>query len=494
MIRTLQKSFLILIFSLGLPGQQEKISVLENDRKIGQLDIHWQGPVVYIPVIQLADVLNFNVFISPVNKKVGLSRDQHEILLTPRNPFMLVDKQPVQMPSPPLPVGQHLYVPLSFFVYATQNIFPRTLKFDQSRLVLEIESGGHSISGIRIEPMKNGSLIHILTGRSFRLEDISLAINRNWLNVTVYSGEGDSTALASTAGAGIIEQVVPYCFKNSIQLSFRMNRHVEYREVDVKPGEILVSLRTTQNNLPVSGQSLEDRKRWLIDTIILDPGHGGRDPGAPGKTTKEKEVTLEIALCLKDYLNRALPDVRVIMTRDSDKTLGLRDRTECANENKGKLFISIHANANESPRARGVSTYFLGQHRSKQAMEVVQKENSAVQFEKNPEIYKEYEGIDFILKAIEANIYMKESEQLAALVNRSICDHTGIPDQGVHQAGFWVLVGAAMPSILVETAFISNRYEERLLKTRSFQRKIANAIGESIMQFKEKYEKGIGEG
>jgi N-acetylmuramoyl-L-alanine amidase len=494
MIRTLQKSFLILIFSLGLPGQQEKISVLENSRKIGQLDIHWQGSVVYVPVIQLADVLNFNVFTSPVNKKVGLTRDQHEILLTPRNPFMLVDKRPVQMPSPPLPVGQHLYVPLSFFVYATQNIFARTLKFDQSRLVLEMEPVGHSISDIRIEPMKNGSLIHILTGRPFRLEDISLAINRNWLNVTVYGGEGDSTALASTAGVGIIEQVVPYCFKNSVQLSFRMNRHVEYREVDVKPGEILVSLRTTQNNLPVSGQSLEDRKRWLIDTIILDPGHGGRDPGAPGKTTKEKEVTLEIALCLKDYLNRALPDVRVIMTRDSDKTLGLRDRTKCANENKGKLFISIHANANESPKARGVSTYFLGQHRSKQAMEVVQKENSAVQFEKNPEIYKEYEGIDFILKAIEANIYMKESEQLAALVNRSICDHTGIPDQGVHQAGFWVLVGAAMPSILVETAFISNRYEERLLKTRSFQRKIANAIGESVIQFKEKHEKGIGEG
>ena len=182
------------------------------------------------------------------------------------------------------------------------------------------------------------------------------------------------------------------------------------------------------------------------------------------------------------------------MTRDSDRTLGLKDRTKCANENNGKLFISIHANANESPKARGVSTYFLGQHRSKQAMEVVQKENSAVQFEKNPEIYKEYEGIDFILKSIEANIYMKESEQLAALVNRSICDHTGIPDQGVHQAGFWVLVGAAMPSILVETAFISNRYEERLLKTRSFQRKVANAIGESIVQFKEKYEKGIGEG
>jgi N-acetylmuramoyl-L-alanine amidase len=494
MIRTLQKSLLFLIFSVVLQGQVEKISVFDTGRKIGQLDVHWQGPVVYTPVIQLADVLNFNVFVSPVNKKVGLTRDQHEILLTPRNPFMLVDKRPVQMPSPPMPVGNQLCVPLSFFVYATQNIYARALKFDQSRLALEMESGGHSISEIRIEPMKNGSLIHILTGRPFRLEDISLSINRNWLNVTVFGGEGDSTALASTAGAGIIEQVVPYCFENSLQLSFRMNRHVEYREVDVKPGEILVSLRTAQNSLPVSGQSVEDRKRWLIDTIILDPGHGGRDPGALGSSTKEKDVTLKIALYLKEYLNRQLPDVRVIMTRDSDRTLGLKDRTQCANENKGKLFISIHANANESSKARGFSTYFLGQHKSKEAMAVVQKENSAVQFEQNPEIYKEYEGIDFILKAIEANIYMKESEQLAALVNRCLGDQTELPDQGVHQAGFWVLVGAAMPSILVETAFISNRYEERLLKTRSFQRKIADAIGESIVQFKKTYEKGIGEG
>ena len=494
MSRILQKSFLILIFSFGLTGQQEKIDVLANGNKTGQLDVRRQGSVVYVPVIQLADVLGFHVFVSPVNKKVGLTRNQSEILLTPRNPFVLVNKQPVQMPSPPLPVGEQLYVPLSFFVYAIQNIFPRSMSFDQARLVLEIAPDIHSISGIRIEPMKNGSLIHIATGRVFRLEDISLSINRNWLNVTVYGGDCDSTELVSTAGTGLIEQVVPYNFKNSVQLSFRLNRRVEYNDVNVKPGEILVSLRTGRNNLPVSGQSLEDRKRWLIDTIILDPGHGGRDPGAPGRTVREKVVTLEIALCLKDFLNRALPGVRIIMTRDSDRTLGLRDRTKCANENNGKLFISIHANANESPNARGVSTYFLGQHKSKQAMEVVQKENSAVQFEKNPEIYKEYEGIDFILKSIEANIYMKESEQLAALVNRSICDQTGIPNQGVHQAGFWVLVGAAMPSILVETAFISNRYEERLLKTRSFQRKIANAIGESIIQFKEKYEKGIGEG
>ena len=168
-----------------LRAQQEKIDVFENGNKTGQLDVHWQGSVVYVPVLQLADVLGFHVFVSPVNKKVGLTRNQSEILLTPRNPFMLVNKQAVQMPSPPLPVGQQLYIPLSFFVYAIRNITPRSVSFDQTRLVLEMAPDTHSISGLRIEPMKNGSLIHIRTGRAFRLEDISLSINRNWLRPTV---------------------------------------------------------------------------------------------------------------------------------------------------------------------------------------------------------------------------------------------------------------------------------------------------------------------
>jgi len=114
-----------------------------------------------------------------------------------------------------------------------------------------------------------------------------------------------------------------------------------------------------------------------------------------------------------------------------------------------------------------------------------------VEFEDDPEAYKAFEGPAFILNNIATNQYMKESETLAGMVNKAVKSKTRIPDKGVHQAGFWVLVGAAMPSILVETAFISNKYEERLLKSRSFQRKVSEAIGESICEFKTIYEQGI---
>jgi N-acetylmuramoyl-L-alanine amidase len=169
----------------------------------------------------------------------------------------------------------------------------------------------------------------------------------------------------------------------------------------------------------------------------------------------------------------------------------LNERTQFAISNQGKLFVSIHADANRNSSVRGFSTWFLGRAKSKEALEVAQKENSVIELEDNPKRYEEFEGISFILNAIAQNVYMKESEDLAQMVNKAMKSRTDIPDRGVHQAGFYVLINSAMPTILVEAAFLSNKYEERLLKSRTDQRKIAEAIGESLVQFKSTYEKGI---
>ncbi|MBN2103088.1 N-acetylmuramoyl-L-alanine amidase [bacterium] len=483
----------VIFCTMGYGQSSHFITVNVNGKVSSNLPVHWEGSVAYVPVSSLADQLGMRYHENTVKKKVVLTRGQHNIVLTHRNPFLLVDKKAMQMPSPPLVFHDKMHIPLFFFIYASQNLFAERLEFDPNQSVLSVLPGTYTIMGVQIEPKNNGGLIHIKTARQFNLSDISLSINKNWLNVSIFGGSCDSSHIVTENQAGIFKQVVPYIFDQSVQLSFLLNQKVEHKEVYVKPDEITISVRI-KNSVPaaLNNDLSQDRKRWLIDIIVIDPGHGGRDPGALGSTVKEKQVTLQIARLLRDYLEKQLPNVKIIMTRESDQFIGLKDRTQFANSHHGKLFVSIHANANRSSRCRGFSTYILGQARSEEAINVAQKENSVVELEENPEAYKEFEGPAFILNAIARNRYMKESEDLAGMVNRAMKAKTNIPDQGVHQAGFWVLVGAAMPSILVETAFISNQHEERLLKSRSFQRKVAEAIGESITQFKAVYEKGIG--
>jgi N-acetylmuramoyl-L-alanine amidase len=138
-----------------------------------------------------------------------------------------------------------------------------------------------------------------------------------------------------------------------------------------------------------------------------------------------------------------------------------------------------------------VSTYLLGNKKTEQALAVAEKENSVIELEESQEAYRELQNAAHILNAIAQSSYLKESEDLAQMVNSEIHVRTQIPDQGVYQAGLFVLMGAAMPRILVETAFLSNTYDERLLKTRSFRQKVAEALSNSILQFKKKYEQGL---
>jgi N-acetylmuramoyl-L-alanine amidase len=301
--------------------------------------------------------------------------------------------------------------------------------------------------------------------------------------------------MASEGISGIFQKMVSYQFDKSAQLSFLFGRDVIDRQVSVDANGVTLSVWSSDAPIRTATAAVPDavRSRWLIDTIIIDPGHGGRDPGTIGRTgTKEKEVNLEIGQRLRDLLKAASPRTRVLMTRSTDVFVGLKERGQFANAQGGKLFISIHANANTSRSARGYSTYFLGVGKTQQAVEVARRENSVIQYEEAPEAYQEYQDFDYILNAIALSSYLKESQQLAEMVNGNLGRRTKIPDQGVHQMGLLVLIGASMPGILVETAFLSNTHEERLLRTRSFQQSVAEALCESVQTFKKKSEEEIG--
>jgi N-acetylmuramoyl-L-alanine amidase len=218
--------------------------------------------------------------------------------------------------------------------------------------------------------------------------------------------------------------------------------------------------------------------------VVIDAGHGGRDPGATGPGgVREKDVALAIARRLAAVLRRD-PTLEVRMTRDRDTLIALRDRPRLANEwkkpNQPALFLSLHLNSNPARSARGFETYFLSEAKTEDARRVEAMENAAERFEDDGD--RPLTSLDFIFHDLRQNHYLRESSDWAAQVQARLGTvHPG-PNRGVKQAGFAVLNGAFMPAVLVEVGFISNPREERELNTRALQEEIAAQLAAAVRE------------
>jgi len=225
-----------------------------------------------------------------------------------------------------------------------------------------------------------------------------------------------------------------------------------------------------------------------IDKVVIDAGHGGKDPGTIGKHSKEKTIALSIALKLGKIINENLKDVDVIYTRDKDVFVKLYKRAEIANKAKADLFISIHCNSINSTRAKGTETWIMGNHRSAKNLEVAKKENAAILLESD--YSKNYDNFDpnsaesYITFSLIQNAYREQSMQLAENVQNQFENRVHRINRGVKEAGFLVLVYTTMPSILIETGFLSNPEEEKFLLSEKGQDYIASAIYRAFKAYK----------
>jgi len=227
------------------------------------------------------------------------------------------------------------------------------------------------------------------------------------------------------------------------------------------------------------------RVKGKIRRIVLDPGHGGKDPGAIGPTgLKEKEVTLAIAKELARLLRRE--GLEVYLTRKDDRFIPLDRRAEIANQLKGDIFLSIHANAGFSRKAGGIETFFNSRYSyGKGAEEVAARENAAFGSTATPE------EVRAIVWDLIQDQYRAESNELSHSIQRYLVQATNLEDRGVKSARFYVLRGAAMPAALVEVGFISNPWEERLLKRDSFRKKVALGIFRGLMDYIREYQERV---
>ena len=228
-----------------------------------------------------------------------------------------------------------------------------------------------------------------------------------------------------------------------------------------------------------------------IKTIVLDPGHGGKDPGAVGFSKKnfEKDIVLDVTHKLKKVLEDNL-DVNVLLTREVDEFVSLQQRTQFANSNQADLFISIHCNAHRKEKIDGIEVFYLSTAITDDDRAVEALENEVVyKFEGGEEAVRKYDDLAFILADMAQSEHLEESYQLGMKLQSSLVGSTNGYDRGVKQANFYVLRGAFMPTVLIELGFMSNKEEEKKLIKSSYQDKLVDSMFQGIRDFKFKYDK-----
>ena len=515
----------VLIAAAGLPAcpvaraQDYSVRVVfdNNPSRNTTMGVFRRGGIVYGSITDLASIFGLGTYSNPGTEKFEIKQPPYRIKVTGGNPFIVVSDQAnhqsvIQLQENVLFAANAYFVPLASFVPVFDRVFSRVAAYDAATGELRIGAAQTTpvfdITTLSLEEKTNGMLIRIPSAR--RLDDMESWLKSDgWLYVTLADARADVSALDAIKPVGLVSRIVAIQSPTSLQLTFKLSGPVAATEL-IRPPEsndVLISIRTPGNDerLLLEKRKREvqagleaQRKRWGLDVIVLDPGHGGKDPGTIGVTgVKEKDVTLGVALKLGKLIEKNLRGVKVVYTRRDDSFVELHRRGQIANEANGKLFISIHANSlrrKPSPY-RGFEVYVLRPGRTQEAIDIAERENSVIELEEGYEDrYQKLTEENFILVTMAQSAYVKSSELFADIAQQEMEKHVGIPNHGVKQAGFLVLVGASMPNALVETAYLSNREDERYLRSSQGQQRIAEALFRSIRRYKEEYEKLLLEG
>jgi N-acetylmuramoyl-L-alanine amidase len=301
---------------------------------------------------------------------------------------------------------------------------------------------------------------------------------------------------SAVSSFGEIEQVFPCTEvraetgKNSIVFHFSLKitpTSCSARRVGERGIALSIEYPPTEAGDKASAESA--KKRWELDVIVLDAGHGGFDPGATSiNGYKEKDIALAIAKKTKEYLKEYLPNTKVVMTRSDDTFIELEQRTQIANKSGGKLFLSIHCNSmpTKPHPARGFEIYILRPGRNEDAVRVADRENAVIKLEKRKEHYQLSEE-NLIVATMAQSSFVKFSEQLASMVLDEVGKSFTLHDRVVNQAGFYVLVGSSMPNVYLETAFLSNPEDEKFITSEKGQAKIAEGVAKAIKRYASEY-------
>jgi len=488
---------LILSFFLSANLSATILVVNSVDQKENELQVLDNTKASYVSAKDLSKVLTSRLpYINRERMKMILYFSDTRIKITSNSSFVLVDEKVYHMPIHAKVDGDDIFLPaVPIFNILKQTVLPG-LSYDPIKQRLDIDVVEFNITHLDIEQKANGTILTIYTQERFKEGHISSFEHENgWFYLTVQDGIVDTTRINKVDTRGIVAKVTANQFTESAQIAFRLRSGIIGHEMfqSPDPNAIVITLRTPFDKSADRIRAL--RNRWRLDTVVLDAGHGGKDGGTVSSSgTKEKDIVLDISKRLGLLLEKRT-NINVVYTREEDIFIPLWKRTKIANVSNGKIFVSIHANSNPNRTAKGFESYLLNQGKSDDAIELASRENAVIKLEEHSgDKYKELTGENLIMATMAQSMFMKESEELAALIQDELSKRLDSPNRGVKQAGFVVLIGASMPNVLIETGFLSNPTDERRLKQSSYRQKIAEGIFSAIVIFRSIREAFLAEG
>jgi N-acetylmuramoyl-L-alanine amidase len=478
----------------------------------------------YIPAKNLAETLSaYCLFNSTVNK-VEIKFKDYTIKFTARNQFVILTsgkdnaQEMYQMFSPALLSMEDLLIPIQYSVEILSKACGKEIKILESVKVPVITESekeeekpvekeikteektetvesqkapktSYDITGVILNVKANGTLIRLKSQK--KINKFTQSVNKGVLSLKITGVTIDDKKINDVEPEGLVKKITAKNLQKNSQIDFHL--HEGYTTSEVirveKSNDLLI---TIHNKLLENNIADKSKERWKFDAIVIDAGHGGRDPGAIGiNKVQEKKINLAIALKLGELIQENLHNVRVIYTRSSDKFVELYRRGKIANEKNGKLFISIHCNSTpkKPTNANGFEVYLLRPGRTKEAIGIAEMENSVIKYEDNPKRYQELTDENFILVTMAHSSFMKYSEKFSEILTGQFKGSDNIKSGGVKQAGLYVLVGASMPGVLIESGYLSNKKDAAYLTSERGQADIAKAIFDAVKKFKDDYDK-----
>ena len=456
-----------------------------------QLAIISINKVAYISLNSFIQELNLKSKNFNDNKKVIIFHKTNRVVLSGGSSYFLINDEIFNLYTHVIYDSDEFYIPAKSFIkhLKDQDIF-NNIHLDSSEQLLIIKKPKYTISHYNVSEKGNGFSITLNTSKPFNENLIAVWVtDNNWLSLSIPGGVVDSSAIQNIPLKKPIKEIKIVQMKDAVQISFLLQIIPDDFAITTNTDTIIISLFTAQQQ---NAQKIkEEKQKYLIDTIVLDAGHGGKDPGACVKNCKiqEKNITLSIVKKIGEQLKKS--DINVIYTRKEDRFITLNDRTNIANTSNGDVFISIHVNSiDNNSQTKGFETYLLRIGKTADAIKEVEKrENGVINMYEDPSSYQKLSKINAIIIQ-DANA--KQSANLAQTIQKELSTSLNHRlNRGVKQAGFQVLWGVTMPNVLVEVGFITNKDERKNLISQKYQKKIATGIVNAIKIYKKQYETHI---
>ena len=466
-----------------------------------------QGTIYFAPE-ELAQVLGVPVYFNKDAGKLEVKFVQNTLTVTAKNPYLVITtkegkKTAYQLPTSTYTANNKIYMPLKYSLNALKKAYGNDIiysppdKLSVKGIIAQVDSVKtppltFNITGIIVESKANGTLLKVKSKK--RILSYTSSFKDGKLTFVFRKVGVDTASVNKKYSKGMVREITGRNIKGDTEISIYVTK--DYSAHEVLNAETGSDILITLHNKAFSYNGDDKKDKWSFDVIVIDAGHGGHDAGAIGVNgIKEKDINLAISLKLGALIQKNLKDVKVVYTRSDDRFVELYKRGKIANDNNGKLFISIHCNsANKKPGdANGFEIYLLRPGRTKEAITIAERENSVIEYEDNPARYQKLTDENFILVSMAHSSYMKYSEKFSELLERQFSANLSLQSRGVKQAGFYVLVGASMPSVLVETGFVSNTNDAKYLNSQKGQEQIASSIYQGLKNFKGFYEAALQE-